>query len=84
MLQQAFKLVRLRKPIFLNRSMSSLQSDDKKLPDLKLRQDIKMIGSILGESIKEFDPEVFDAVERLRFLGREVSCYYSYIHHVLF
>jgi hypothetical protein len=73
MIQQSFKLIRLRKTILINRTMSSLQNDDKKLPDLKLRQDIKMIGAILGESIKDFDPEVFEAVERLRFLGREVS-----------
>jgi hypothetical protein len=38
----------------------------------KLRNDIKFLGITLGEAIKAEDNEVFEAVEKLRLLGREV------------
>lgn len=38
----------------------------------KLRNDIKSLGITLGEAIKADDKNVFEAVERLRLLGREV------------
>lgn len=40
--------------------------------DVKLREDVKTLGRILGNSIKEHNPQVFEAVEKLRRLGREV------------
>ena len=36
-----------------------------------LRYDIKQLGTILGQTIKDYDPEVFQSVEKLRQLGRE-------------
>jgi hypothetical protein len=39
----------------------------------KLRNDIKSLGITLGEAIKADDEDVFNAVEKLRLLGREVS-----------
>ena len=41
----------------------------------KLRTDIKSLGITLGEAIKADDPSVFEAVEKLRQLGREVCQY---------
>ena len=41
--------------------------------DTKLRNDIKYLGKTLGVSIKDYDPKVFDTVEDMRRLGREVS-----------
>lgn len=38
----------------------------------KLRNDIKSLGITLGEAIKAEDKNVFEAVEKLRQLGREV------------
>lgn len=40
--------------------------------DQLLRNDIKQLGKILGSSIKNHDPKVYDTVEDLRRLGREV------------
>ena len=42
-------------------------------PDSKLRNDIKYLGKILGSAIKADDEKVYDAVERMRQLGREVG-----------
>lgn len=42
--------------------------------DQKLREDVKELGKILGTSIRTQDPGVFEAVENLRKLGREVRC----------
>eukprot|EP01031_Cornospumella_fuschlensis_P035494 gene35494-43025_t len=39
--------------------------------DLRLRDDVRMLGSVLGNAIKLNDPAVFEAVEKLRKLGRE-------------
>ncbi len=39
--------------------------------DQKLNRDIKMLGNILGVSIKSDEPNVFIAVEELRKLSRE-------------
>lgn len=41
--------------------------------DKKLRDDIKHLGKALGTSIKSYDPKVFDTVEELRVLSRQVS-----------
>lgn len=38
--------------------------------DLKLRQDVKMLGQILGDIIKEQDPLAFQSIETLRKLAR--------------
>lgn len=40
--------------------------------DQMLRNDVKKLGQTLGSYIRKHDPEVFDAVEELRSLGREV------------
>lgn len=39
--------------------------------DERLSNDVKTLGSLLGESIHQEDPDVFESVERLRSLGRE-------------
>lgn len=44
--------------------------------DESLRNDVKMLGKILGGSINKHDPKVFNTVEELRLLGREVSKFY--------
>lgn len=41
--------------------------------DKKLRDDIKYLGKALGTSIKSYDAKVFDTVEELRVLSRQVS-----------
>lgn len=38
----------------------------------KLSDDVKYLGATLGEAIKTEDKTVFEAVEKLRRLGREV------------
>ena len=50
------------------RSLSEVASKD---AGAYLRADIRMLGNILGGSIKEDDQGVFDSVEKLRALGRE-------------
>lgn len=47
--------------------------------DLRLRDDVRMLGAVLGNAIKLSDPKVFEAVEKLRKLGREVS--FASLHH---
>lgn len=44
--------------------------------DLQLRNDVKRLGKKLGVSIKQHDPNVFDTVECLRMLGKEVNIDY--------
>ena len=39
--------------------------------DDRLSNDVKTLGALLGESIHQEDPDVFESVERLRSLGRE-------------
>jgi hypothetical protein len=41
--------------------------------DFKLREDIKFLGSMLGDAVRTDDPEVFNCVERLRKLARKVK-----------
>jgi hypothetical protein len=41
--------------------------------DKALRNDVKKFGIMLGNAIRTEDPEVFESVERLRKLGRDVS-----------
>lgn len=41
--------------------------------DTELRSDVKKLGKALGIAIKQNDPKVFDIVEELRALGREVN-----------
>lgn len=43
--------------------------------DMELRNDVKKLGKTLGVSIKQHDPKVFDTVEELRALGREVRAH---------
>jgi phosphoenolpyruvate carboxylase len=45
------------------RYKSSSPADDK---DIKLRVDVRMLGNILGNIVKSSDPNVYDAVEKLR------------------
>ena len=40
--------------------------------DQRLREDVKELGKILGYSIRTQDPQVFESVEQMRKLGREV------------
>jgi hypothetical protein len=71
--------LRVRKchPVYLHRTNTSL-SDPFNAPsssrsdDQKLRSDVKLLGQILGSSIKEENEEVFNSVEKLRSLGRKV------------
>jgi hypothetical protein len=56
---------------------STVHSIDKP-SDQKLRTDIKHLGSILGSSIRVHDDGVFESVEELRLLGREVRYYCEY------
>lgn len=60
-----------------HRYLSSVKTSD---IDQALRDDIKNLGAILGSCVKSQDPEVFENVEKLRRLGREVcnwACYLS-------
>jgi hypothetical protein len=43
------------------------------LGDKALRRDVRKLGQTLGEAIKAESEEVYEAVERLRHFGREVS-----------
>ena len=45
----------------------------------KLRNDVKFLGITLGDAIKAEDSDVFEAVEKLRQLGREVRVHCSHI-----
>ena len=45
-------------------------------PDQKLRDNVRLLGEMLGSVIKEQQPDVFNKVERLRKLGREVFIIY--------
>lgn len=40
--------------------------------DLPLQADIKNLGRLLGRSIKQNDPNVYNIVEKMRLLGRKV------------
>mmetsp|Transcript_28874 Transcript_28874/g.41145 ORF Transcript_28874/g.41145 Transcript_28874/m.41145 type:complete len:959 (+) Transcript_28874:68-2944(+) len=62
-----FQVPRCGSLILSRHSSNTVKSD----PDQKLRNDIKQLGTILGISIKEYDPEVFEGVEKMRLLGRE-------------
>ena len=60
-----------------NRTLSALSFAATSVPppkesDRPLREDVKDLGKILGESIRDHDPHVFEAVERLRKLGKKV------------
>ena len=46
------------------RSKSSSCADDDK--DVKLRVDVRMLGNILGSIVNDSDPDVYNAVEKLR------------------
>jgi hypothetical protein len=58
--------------LFRSIKLSTKTTED---PDSKLRSDIKSLGSILGSYIKKDDPLVFEAVEKLRKLGRLVNAF---------
>eukprot|EP01041_Mallomonas_annulata_P005192 gene5192-10384_t len=64
---KVFKALTCRQTAPISRILSTTATDD----DYKLRNDVKMLGTILGNSIKDYDPKVFEAVEKLRLLGRE-------------
>jgi hypothetical protein len=54
--------------------------------DLRLRDDVRMLGKILGNSIQSHHPKVFEEVEKLRKLGREVYTPFALLYlfsHVL-
>lgn len=54
-------------------SLSFTGESTNKKPEAKaLRDDVKDLGKILGACIKNNDPVVFDNVEKLRKLGRQV------------
>ena len=42
-------------------------------PDQKLRDNVRLLGEMLGSIMKDQQPDVFNKVERLRKLGREVT-----------
>jgi hypothetical protein len=42
--------------------------------DKLLRGDVKDLGKLLGDCIKQDNPSVFAAVEKLRNLGKKVNC----------
>mmetsp|Transcript_9814 Transcript_9814/g.9911 ORF Transcript_9814/g.9911 Transcript_9814/m.9911 type:complete len:939 (+) Transcript_9814:116-2932(+) len=65
------RAVRWSKPVRAFPSLRSLSSLSQAKYDQKLRDEVRMLGSILGEYIKGYDPKVFDAVENIRRLGRE-------------
>ena len=49
------------------RHKSSLSAESSKVDkDVKLRVDVRMLGNILGNIVKSSDPDVFNAVEKLR------------------
>ena len=50
--------------------------------DPALRKDVKKLGLIIGEAIKSESQDVYEAVEKLRKLGREV--YNKYIFFYIF
>jgi hypothetical protein len=47
--------------------------------DKLLRGDVKDLGKLLGDCIREYDPHVFDSVEKLRNLGKKVSNFFIYL-----
>jgi hypothetical protein len=49
------------------RGLSTINDSDK-----PLRDDIRKLGAILGQAVKAHDPVVFENVEKLRALGRQV------------
>lgn len=49
-----------------------IRSDKETNQDKALRKDVKTLGKILGSAIKSESEDVFESVERLRALGREV------------
>ena len=59
-----------RSPLLVGRAVAALSST---APDSgqKLRDNIRLLGNLLGDVIKADDASVFDAVEKLRTLGRE-------------
>lgn len=52
--------------------------------DQALRDNIKNMGAMLGKAVKLQDPEVFDIVEKLRKLGREVNSPFIYSRKGIF
>ena len=62
----------LRRVIISKHTALSLKRSIVISSNQKLRNDIKSLGITLGEAIKAEDKNVFEAVEKLRQLGREV------------
>ena len=62
-------LKRSIKSTIINTASLSHQTD----PDQKLRDNVRLLGEMLGSIMKEQQPDVFNKVERLRKLGREVT-----------
>jgi hypothetical protein len=58
----------------VSQTLTSWHNETRKPGDLDqaLRDNIKSMGSILGNAVKAQDPQVFESVEKLRRLGREV------------
>ena len=44
--------------------------------DKQLREDVKSLGKMLGSSIRNYNPKVFESVEKLRTLGKKVSIHF--------
>lgn len=50
--------------------------------DAALRENVKNLGSILGDCVKLQDPAAFEKVEKLRKLGRQVRKYNQQKFHL--
>lgn len=59
----------------VSQTLTSWHNETRKPGDLDqaLRDNIKSMGAILGNAVKAQDPAVFESVEKLRRLGREVT-----------
>ena len=66
MLGLARRRISVRAPLQLPRRLVYSPKDTEQT----LRANIRGLGAMLGKEIKEDDPEVFEAVEKLRALGK--------------
>lgn len=87
----ACQAIRLQRRIFTtpseptSQTLTSWHNQTRKPVDLDqaLRDNIKNMGAMLGSSVKAQDPIVFESVEKLRRLGREVTFKSSFIRHFI-
>ncbi len=73
--------LRARSSRYLTSTPSAVDQVDSSI-DQRLREDVKSLGKILGASIRTQDPQVFESVEHLRKLGREVHYFVSFFYLV--